>query len=280
MANSHRNSNGFVQIPSWNRDMPLDATTLWKMMRKHQLEVTARLFNKELNVNDQISDSMETILLRNVPREEFLKLIKDIEMWPMFVPKSDAEQDVGYILCTEPPCTATESLCEYLTDTIQKEYQRCDCKWFSSYKVCIETLHEVTWLDGRIKTPGAILLTNGLRAGAYMVINVSYFISLEKFRNQIFDWIHFTNDVGICIGVKIFPKDSSGFRKMLLLYADRSGMKQEIEFGVAERPEALRISILGHSAFCNRDATDPYPNITVNLRTFRDIILTSFKHTP
>lgn len=73
------------------------------------------------------------------------------------------------------------------------------------------------------------------------MIEVAYSESFRQLRSNVHNWIQFTTHVQLSLGIKIFTMNTQRQRKMVILYQDRQGMTQEIEFGTKSTPEPLRI---------------------------------------
>ena len=107
---------------------------------------------------------------------------------------------------------------------------------------CIEPSKDIQWTNGRVKIPDGGLTTLDSPL-PNVVIEVAYSESFRQLRASVHNWIQFTNDVQISIGIKIFTMSTQQQREMIVLYEDRQGMTQEIEFGIELAPQPLRIPI-------------------------------------
>lgn len=266
MTNS--NSKAFVKVCVWNKEKPISSEALWKLARENQFEISEKQLQKEINGLGSNDEVIQFTLLSGVPRATFMEMAKDAEygIRPSFIPTSDSDAGpvVGDIVVSEKSCRVLDVAVDYLLRNSKKKLNRG------------QIAQDYTLADGRIKIPDAMFTRKGATQTGHMVIKVAYADSLVQLRNDIQDWATLCKNFGAAIGIKIFALNEHGQRKMIILYADREGMTQEIEFGIAKHPQPLRIPIYEISD-CDSDEEENEPHVSIWLLPLREIILKHLK---
>lgn len=260
-------SDAFVQVAQWNTDKPIDIHMLGAMVRKKQFEATEK--HLENNMDDTAEKADQMVVLEDVPREEFLKLLKTsgYSIKAEFIPKPDTNLTNGNIVCTGQPCSVIGALSEFLKEEMAKVYKlRCSSSCTLSVKVNISRM--VHWTNGCVKLPDAILTANQPIQGSKIALNEFYSVSDQRFEEEVRGWVYLTKEFDTSIGVKIHAKNKNGYRKITLLCVDRRGTSQKIDLENYSPWLPLLMQIQGHRYGCVQHE-ESCPMININLKPLR-----------
>lgn len=198
---------------------------------------------REIGGFDGEDEDFSITIDENVSREDFYAWYGSIQaksIQPMFVPKTIHDISIGDIVIYEFPCKTRRVAMDIFSRELQDEIR--DGTHELSFGEYFPNTIRVEWVDGTIKAPD-VGIGMGQDDPALIVVEVAYFQSLRQLRQHLQDWIDYTADVLMAIGIKIYPKDKSGQRRMELLYLDCDGKTQQIEFGKTKSPKPLEIEV-------------------------------------
>ena len=236
------NTPSYIDLRSRSIEKPINSSELLEIAYEKQSQWNERQKIKEkLGLNDE-DNHHAFVLLKNVSRRLFMDWIHETHhgIRPSFVPTSK-DLSMGKIVFNEVPCAAHEVASGELMKFIVLELSHISCNLENT----IEQIpgKDVLWTTGRVKLPDGGLNTDLDSQYPNVVIEVAYSESMPQMREEVHNWILFTDHVQISIGIKIYKVNTKGQRKMIILYEDRQGWTQEIEFGIEKTPQPLRIPI-------------------------------------
>jgi hypothetical protein len=222
-----------------------------KMMKSDELIEVGRQKQKEIYEIQQQrekdgydakeeEEELDMLLVKDIPLEAYMDWIKESHhgLRPTYIPHAD-NVSIGDIYISELPISAHEIASGKMMDFIQASLSRISPDLLNG--IGSEPSTDIQWNDYRVKTPDGGLKIRGEKYPC-VVIEVAYSESFKYLQLIVHDWIHLTNHVRISIGVKIFPVNRRGQRRIMILYEDRQGIAQNIEFGMTAAPSALQIS--------------------------------------
>lgn len=231
-----------IQLRSRCIEKPINADEIFKIAHEKQVQIYEQQMQRERQGDDGEEKDLEIVLLKNVSLRTYMDWIKETHhgIKPSFVPKNEKNLSIGDIVITELACMAHEIAYGVLMQSIL--YAIMKISWNLQGTIDLAPAKEIRWTNGRVKFPDGGLKTHD-SVLPNLVIEIAYSESFKQLKENVHNWIQWTRHVRICIGIKIFVPNQQQQRKMILLYEDRQGMKQEIEFGIATAPPTLRIPV-------------------------------------
>ena len=237
------NPPAILQLRSRCIEKPINTLELLEIANAKQTQVYEKQRQRDKRGYDgEDENDLEIVLLKNVSLKSYMDWIKESHhgIRPSFIPKNEENLSIGDIMVTEVPSGAHEIAFGELMKAVVLELSHISRSLEDT--IVLEPGKDIQWTNGRVKIPDGGLKTQDSPL-PNVVIEVAYSESFQQLRANVHHWILFTNHVQISIGIKIFTMNTQQQRKMIVLYEDRQGMTQEIEFGIESAPQPLRIPI-------------------------------------
>jgi hypothetical protein len=236
------NSPAILQLRSRCIEKPINTFELLEIANEKQTEVYEKQKQRDKRGDDGEENDLEIVLLKNVSLRSYMDWIKESHhgIRPSFIPNNKENLPIGDIVITEVPCGAHEVASGELMKAVVLELSHISRNLEDT--IVLEPAKDIKWTNGKVKIPDGGLTTLDSPL-PNVVIEVAYSESFRQLQANVHNWIQFTNHVQISIGIKIFTMNTQQQRKMIVLYEDRQGMTQEIEFGIQLAPQPLQIPI-------------------------------------